>query len=366
MVSDALYEEFIPEFIVPPGETLLETIEDLGISQTELAKRTGRPLKTINEIIKGKTRITEETSLQLEKVLGIPSSFWNTLEKNYREAIAREVEKVNLSKSVEWLDEFPIAEMIKNKWIKKKEDKIEQLKELFSFFGVVSIDSWETLWDSQVSFRQSQAFKSNEYSIITYLRKAELDSRKVICEPYNEPDFKKFICESRKLTLIDSPDEFVPKLINGAAKCGVSIVFLPEINGTRLSGATKWIASDKAMIVLSLRHKTNDHLWFTFFHEAAHIILHSKKDTFIDESAGGEVLDNKEQEANEFSANHMIPPKDYNDFTTNNKRPSKNAIKNFAANINIHPGIVVGRLQRDGVIKYSYFNDLKVRYTWKK
>jgi addiction module HigA family antidote len=80
--------EFKPDYAIAPGTTLLETIQSLGISQVELARRTGRPLKTINEIIKGKAAITAETALQLEHVLGMPASFWNNLERNYRQALA--------------------------------------------------------------------------------------------------------------------------------------------------------------------------------------------------------------------------------------------------------------------------------------
>jgi len=77
---------YSPDYAVAPGETLLETIQALGMNQTDLAARTGTPLKTIDEIIKGKESITPRTALQFERVLGIPATFWNSLERNYREA----------------------------------------------------------------------------------------------------------------------------------------------------------------------------------------------------------------------------------------------------------------------------------------
>ena len=82
-------QSFQPDYAVPPGETLKETLETIGMSQAELAERTGRPKKTINEIIMGKAAITSETALQLERVLGVPASFWNNLERNYQERLAR-------------------------------------------------------------------------------------------------------------------------------------------------------------------------------------------------------------------------------------------------------------------------------------
>lgn len=77
---------FRPNYAVPPGETLRETIEAYGMSQAELAVLTGRPKKTINEIIKAKSAITAETALQFERVLCVPASFWNNLERNYQKA----------------------------------------------------------------------------------------------------------------------------------------------------------------------------------------------------------------------------------------------------------------------------------------
>jgi HTH-type transcriptional regulator/antitoxin HigA len=81
--------EFIPDYAVRPGLTLLETIDALGMSQAELAERTGRQKKTINEITKGKATITPETALQFERVLCVPTSFWNNLERNCQAAMIR-------------------------------------------------------------------------------------------------------------------------------------------------------------------------------------------------------------------------------------------------------------------------------------
>jgi addiction module HigA family antidote len=80
---------FQPNYAVPPGETLRETLEFLGMTQAQLADRTGRPKKTINEIISGKAAITAETALQLERVLGVPASFWSNLERRRNSALIK-------------------------------------------------------------------------------------------------------------------------------------------------------------------------------------------------------------------------------------------------------------------------------------
>ncbi|TDQ35309.1 HigA family addiction module antitoxin [Aureibacillus halotolerans] len=364
MIDEKVYD-CEADFIIPPGETLLETIEELDITQVELAKRTGRPVKTINEIIKGKTKITPDTALQFERVLGVPASLWNNLEKDYRELLAKEEDKKNLKNSVDFLDEFPIKEMIRNGWIKHKENDFNQVEELFEFFGVASVTSWESFWEPQVSFRKSTALKADKYAVIAYLRKAEIEAHKIDCSPYKSGDFRKIIEQIRGLTKEKNPDIFIPKIVESCASAGVAVVFLPELKGTRLSGATKWLNKDKAMIVLSARHKTNDHLWFTFFHEAGHVLLHNKKSTFVEGNANYED-DENEQEANKFSADILIPEDKYDKFTNSNTTLSAEKVTKFADQIGIHPGIVVGRLQRDKILPYSHLNKLKERYEWKK
>src|SRR4030066_743491 len=111
---------FQPNYAVPPGETLRETLEFLGMTQAQLADRTGRPKKTINEIIKGKAAITPETALQLERVLGVPASFWNNLERNYQETLERINEQKSLQRQIDWPKKMPLNALIKRGWVKKQ------------------------------------------------------------------------------------------------------------------------------------------------------------------------------------------------------------------------------------------------------
>src|SRR5258708_10900323 len=89
MASDSR-EGWEPQWAVPPGEILLEALQDRGMTQAELARRTARPDKTINEIIKGKAAITSETAIQLELALGISARFWTGIEASYRNSLAQQ------------------------------------------------------------------------------------------------------------------------------------------------------------------------------------------------------------------------------------------------------------------------------------
>lgn len=354
--------QFSPDYAVPPGETLLETIQTLGMSQADLAERTGRPLKTINEIIKGKTAITSETALQLERVLGVSASFWNNLERNYREARARLDEQGRLQNQLAWLEQIPIKDMIKLQWIVALDDPIEQFQAVLQFFGVASPDQWKHIWGKPSAvFRQSRAFQSDPGAVAAWLRKGELDAQKIGCQPYDSAKFTAALDQARALTTT-LPDEFCPALTHLCAEAGVAVVFVPELPKARASGATRWLLPTKALIQLSLRYKTDDHLWFTFFHEAGHIVLHGKRDVFLESDIPA---DEKERQANDFAANLLINPDNLKRLVETGTHRSKAGIKQFAKGTGIAPGIVVGRLQHDNLLPQTHCNDLKRHFVWK-
>lgn len=358
---------FDPDYVVPPGETLFETIEHMGMSQAELADRTGRPKKTINEIIKGKAAITPETALQFERVLGVPASFWNNLERNYREKLAQLEEKKRLQEQIDWLAQFPIRSMIKFGWIKEAKDEVEQLQILLNFFSVASFEVWVDVWEkalgqAKVAFRQSNAFNSNTASVTAWLRKGQIEAQKISCQPFSSSNFRKTLKEVRNLT-IAPPEIFVDKLTQLCASSGVAVIFVPELPKCRISGATYWINSDKAVIQLSLRYKTDDHLWFTFFHEAGHVLQNVKKEFFL-EGNQGEFSSDLEDQANIFAAEQLIPHLKLKKFIEHGSYQYQE-ILSFANTLGIAPGIIVGRLQFEGVIPYnSRLNELKRRFTW--
>ena len=135
---------FEPDYAVPPGNTLIELLDSLGINQAELARRTDRPKKTISGIVRGNVSITADTALQFEKVLGMPASFWLNLEYNYQESLARIKEKEELAGALEWVKQIPVKEMQRYGWIKETNKPIELAQELLSFFGVANVAAWKT------------------------------------------------------------------------------------------------------------------------------------------------------------------------------------------------------------------------------
>ncbi len=356
---------FQPDYAFPPGDTLLETLESLGLTQKELAKRMGRPLKTINQIIKGTAQIMPETALQLEKVTGVPASFWNNAESNYRERLARLQDEKRQKEEVSWVDRFSYKTMAAFGLVPLLTGKVERVGQLLRYFGVASPKQWESTYGELCgAARESSHFKTDLGDLSAWLRAGEMLAQKRDCQPYDKETFLANLLKIRGLTA-QNPAEAWPDVCRLCAASGVAIVLVPELPKTHVSGFTRWLTPDKALIQLSLRYKTDDSLWFTFFHEAAHILLHGKRDVFVEYRG---VDNSKEQEANQWAGDFLIPAADWSAFlTTLPTRPAATHIRAFAKKQGIAPSIVLGRLQhREKRVSPGSFNSLKhkVEIAW--
>jgi len=209
-----------------------------------------------------------------------------------------------------------------------------------------------------VAYRQSQRFEPCAEAVSAWLRQGEIEAQRIDCSPFDKKLFQKLLDETRVLTRTE-PEEFQPNIIELCASAGVAVVFIPDLPKTGVCGATRWLGG-KAVIQLSLRYRSNDHLWFTFFHEAGHIIKHGRKDIFLE---GNGMSGEKEEEANAFARDKLIPAAIYKQFLQHSSHTLAE-IESFADDIGIAPGIVVGRLQHEGLIPRNRGNKLKVFYHW--
>lgn len=353
-----------PDKVTSPGYTLKEILETKGLTQTELAERMNRPLKTISEIINGKTQITSETALQLENVLGVPAQFWLNRESRYREYLAKVAEKDMLEQQTSILPGLPLTDLRKREIITKTRDKLSQVKQCLQFFGVNNLNQIESIYAQKYRFqlRKSKSHKADTYHLAAWIREGQLRAEEIITREYDKTKFRKALQQIKEMTR-EEPNDFVSKIRELCSRAGVAFVLVPQYEKSRVSGLARWLKPEKALIQLSIRYKTDDHFWFSFFHEAAHILLHSKKETFLDNYSTGGEIDEIEKEANEFSANFLIPESDYDELISI-ENISKEDVLQFAEAMGIAPGIVVGRLQHDGVIPYNWMNDLKRKFKW--
>jgi len=352
---------FSPDWISLPGDTILDMLGERGWKQAEFAERIGFTTKHVSRLINGKSALTEDAAIRLERVLGSSARFWMNRESQYREALAREAELEALKDDVEWLKEIPVAHMVKCQWMAQRNSKAAQVAEALKFFGVASVDAWRSKYATPLAaFRASEKFDKQPGAVAAWLRHGERCADKVRTAPFDKAKFKAALEALRPLTNEPDPDVFVPALVEECAAAGVAVVFAPAPSGCPASGATKWIASDKALLMLSLRHLSNDHLWFSFFHEAGHLLLHGKKMLFIETN---EMDGKQEGEANQFAANVLIPKQHEERLLLLEHTAS--AIRAFAKEVGVAPGIILGRMQKDGLIPWpTKLNSLKERYQW--
>ena len=349
---------------IPPGEVLEEEIEARGMTQKELAARLGRPAQVVNEIIKAKKAITPETAIGLGRVLGIEAQFWANLEADYRLTLARNRDRDALSAQVQWLADYPITEMIKRGWIEAGRDKPSRLKALLSFLGTAVVEP--RAYQQAVGFRITEAAQRNFSlgALAVWLRMGELDAQEMSTADYDEEVFTEALAKIRRMTG-QPPEEFIPAMSALCAEAGVAFCMVQELPKSGANGATRWLADDrKALIQMSLRHKWADIFWFTFFHEACHLLKHRTQRRIVLEGLAVDPdLAEIEAEADEFARDFLIAPEAWRDFCGAGSFTA-HSVREFAQSAGIAPFIVVGRLQKEKRIGYNQLTSLKQRYTW--
>lgn len=353
--------QYRPDYAVPPGWIIEERLAAQGMSHAEFARRCGRSPKLISEIISGKAPIAPKTALQFEKVMGLDASIWLGIEADYRLHRERQAEARTTEESMAWARTFPIRELAKRNAIGTPSSDGQAVSALLTFFGVASISAWQVRYGkANVAYRHSPSFESDESALATWLRLAELDAERQRCADYSESGFKQALEHVRRLTNapVIQALENTRSLLNDA---GVALSLVKPLPKMRLSGAAWWLSPHRPVIALSARHKSDDHLWFSLSHEAAHLLLHSKKNVFVDGTTGNG--DDIENEANAWAAEFLVRHDAWNRFVVAGDYRASN-VRQFAQEQGIAPGIVVGRLQHERLLSWNRLNGLKVRLRW--
>jgi len=348
---------FEPDYAVVPGETLREVMESLDMTQAELAKRTDLTVQTLNRITKGEQPISYETANRLELATNVPARMWNNLEAEYREQLAKMAERERLQDGLEWLRLIPTKELVNRREIEPQTDKVLLLRETLGFYGVSSVDAWHSIWDEPaVAARRSACFESRPGPASAWIRMGERQAQKIECAPHDANRFKNAIETIRKLTPKE-PEVFEPAMKKCCAEAGVALALVPELKKVPWNGATKWLSPSKAMILLNLRGKGEDKFWFSFFHEAGHVLHDSKKDLLIND---GSEDDSREQRANAFAADFLIPRERNGAIRT---AGSAETLQRIAHELDISAGIVAGRYQFL-TKRWNYHKELIRKFNW--
>ena len=336
-----------------PGTTLAEKLKEMGMSVKEFAVRVSKPEKTIFAVINGSSSITTEMAVSFEAVTKIPASFWLRKQQMYDEFMVRKKREEDAIASAEWMKTFPIAEMVKRNWIEAGRTAEEKVRILFEFFGVSTEKAWADYYlnkELKLAFRISLSSAKDPHALSAWLRQGEIQASSFnLSSSFDEKKLKASLPAMKQL-MIDYPEDFFSQLQNICRSCGMVLIATKNLPKAPICGATRWI-KDTPVIQLSGRYKGYDILWFNFFHEVGHILLHGKKDIFL-EKAGIEGQDEvKEKEADRFASDILLSSADEHDFLQNASFTEKD-INEAAKKYNTHPSILVGRLKHIGVMKY--------------
>lgn len=337
---------------VPPGATIKEQIVDRGMTQKEFAARMCMTEKHISRLINGEVQLTHDVANRLESVLGIPAGFWNRLEAIYREKITKIKDENAMEEDKKIAERFPYKTMAGNGWVKATKNKTEMVYQLRSFCGVARLSALRNPLVNQIACRRLGQTEKADYALFAWAQQAKIEARNIDTQLLNIKRLSEMLPRMRSMTLCE-PSRFCPELKSILAECGIALVFLPHIGGSFLHGAT-FIDGKKIIMGLTVRGKDADRFWFSFFHEVGHVI---KGHVFNNNG----VTEAEEKDADLFAQDELISPQEFDEFKARNDF-SVNSITKFAEAIGIAQGIVVGRLQKENFIPYSWHNELKAKY----
>jgi len=347
----------------PPGETILDALEERMIDIPAFAYEMGFPVESIEKLTSGDIEVTVDIAVRLERTIGSSAKFWLNREREFqRDRRCQVIDCLSHSDSA-WLRALPTSDMIRLGWLPSPSPNVTLLEQCLQFFEVPDLAAWGEVYRDKfcnVAFKHTRTFASDFTALVTWLQRAEVESRSVDCSPWNKELFREVLVDIRRLTKQKDPRTFLPTLKERCAAAGVAVLVVRAPSNCRATGATYFLSAEKALIVLSCRYLSDDHFWFAFFHEAAHLVLHEDSSFFMEGSNSAD--DKLENEADSFASAILIPAE--HDSAMNRLPCDAGVIIRFAQRVGVAPGIIVGQLQHRGRLGYQELNSLKRRYSW--
>lgn len=347
---------FRPDWTSAPGDTISDILEERSISTTEFARLIDQTPEEVSDLLQGRSTITLGIARELERILGASVEFWMTRDYQYREGIAELTDAER-----QWINELPVSDMIKFGWLKPIPLPAEELVSCLKFFNVPSVEAWHKKYaqvNQLVTFRTSPSYDSRPGSIAAWLRRGEIEAEDIECWSWDPEGFKSSLERIRPLTRRKDPNLFIPQLQRICAENGVAVAVVRAPAGCSTSGATNFIDSHKAILMLSYRYLSHDQFWFSFFHEAGHLLLHNSTNLYLEDD--DTLRTSEEQEADDFAESILIPPEHRSEMLS--LRGNSRDVIRFAVQLGVAPGIVVGQLQHYGKVPYNWLNGLKRRF----
>lgn len=351
-----------PDWVSPPGHTIISLLEEHELTVEDLASQLGQTNRTTQKLLDGQHAIDAGLAKRLAVVLGASEKFWMAREHDYRATIAPP-KNTRISSFDDLIKSLPLSDMKRFGWVKDARTKEGKIAESMEFFGVSSIAQWQGLYENAfhgATYRRATAYATCEISTTAWLRRGENETRDDVASEWCPEKLRAELDGFRKLTWYKSPSLFLPKLKEGLGRAGVKFAIVRAPKGCLASGAVRILFDGTPHIQLSFRYLSDDQFWFSLFHEIGHLLLHFDQMPILENSAEAEEL--FEKEANDFASQVICPMMHQEEMMS--LVASKLRIIAFAKKVGIAPGLIVGQLQHAGSIRYNQMQHLKRRYHW--
>lgn len=337
----------------PPGETIQVVMRERELAPKALADATGLTGNEFDKLLHGEISINLAIARSLSDCLGATPAFWLTREAQYRDDLDRVL-------ADDWSQTLPLKQMSEFGWIEQPTSWKNRIAICLDYFGVPDVETWDATYAAQVEnalFRTSHAFEHETNATAVWFRACELGANHVdVQAPFQRDRFKQALIDIRALTRKSDPRHFVPALTQACAAAGVRVAVVRPPKGCTASGATR-MYNGCPLIALSGRHLSDDHFWFTFYHEAAHALTHDLTTPFIDTEDNH--TSRAEEEANQIATGLLL-----GDVSLKSRPRSYRQIISIAQTAGVSPGIVVGQLQHQGLLGRNEHNSLKRWFAW--
>ena len=351
-----------PDWVSPPGETIVSILEERELTLEAFAREIGRTAAATQKIIDGSHAIDRPLAQQLADTLGASECFWIAREHDYRASLgAPDTSKIaNLE---EFLSRLPVRDMQKFGWVPTTRSKEDKIAESLAFFGVSSLAQWQGRYEDAfetASYRSSTAHPACPVATTAWLRKGELETKDIEVGPWSPDELKRLLPQLRRLTWQRRPSVFLPKLRILLSTAGIKFAVVRAPKGCSASGAVRILEDGTPHIQLSFRYLSDDQFWFSLFHEIGHLILHFDLMPILELSEMQS--DEIEAEANDFASSIIIPREHIDELMS--LGGSRFPIIAFAKKVGVCPGLVVGQLQHNRIIGFNQMQHLKRRFQW--
>lgn len=346
-----------------PGYYVLDLIEDMEISQAEFAVRMGTTAKTISKLVNGQANITNDLAKKLSVMTGTSIDLWQNLQNRYDQKLIEIQMEKEFDEQQEISNQIEYQYFVEVAGLPATRNAKEKIANLCKFFTVSDLHIMEQP-DFLVNFRSgvSAVYEKNIVNARAWIQTAIYFSKSIETEHFDADRLKASLPELRGMT-IQNPEVFLPRMREIFAECGVAFVLLPYLKNSGVNSAVKWLSDDRAILAINNRRISADKFWFFLFHQIRHVLQQKMKSIFISGTMEEmiELNESLERDADNFASNYLIPPAELRRFAPT-KSTSDQDIIEFADSIGIHPGIVAGRLQHEGIIPQTRCAKLKEKY----